>query len=137
MQLVCIRQRDDIPGVEVPDLESSRIVRRRAIRVALQRGFDALGVRPSCIVHKVVVLHWLHACVAPGDLVPIAKIGFALRLASCFMVPGEGRHHDFEIPQAEESIHKKEDSPNDGLGEQVRDPDSTRKVQHDHPVEHE
>jgi hypothetical protein len=92
MQLVCIRQRDDIPGVEVPDLESSRI----AIRVALQRGFDALGVRPSCIVHKVVVLHWLHACVAPGDLVPIAKIGFALRLASCFMVPGEGRHHDFD-----------------------------------------
>ena len=102
MQLVCIRQRDDIPGVEVPDLESSRIV-LRAIRVALQRGFDALGVRPSCIVHKVVVLHWLHACVAPGDLVPIAKIGFALRLASCFMVPGEGRHHDFEIPQSEES----------------------------------
>jgi hypothetical protein len=118
MQLVCIRQRDDIPGVEVPDLESSRIV-LRAIRVALQRGFDALGVRPSCIVHKVVVLHWLHACVAPGDLVPIAKIGLALRLASCFMVPGEGRHHDFEIPQAEESIHKEEDSPNDDLGELV------------------
>jgi hypothetical protein len=103
MQLVCIRQRDDIPGVEVPDLESSRIV-RRAIRVALQRGFDALGVRPSCIVHKVVVLHWLHACVAPGALVPIAKIGFALRLASCFMVPGEGRHHDFdEFRNPEES----------------------------------
>jgi hypothetical protein len=121
MQLVCIRQRDDIPGVEVPDLESSRI---NAIRVALQRGFDALGVRPSCIVHKVVVLHWLHACVAPGDLVTIAKIGFALRLASCFMVPGEGRHHDFEIPEAEESIHKKEVSPNDGLGELVHGPRS-------------
>jgi hypothetical protein len=35
------------------------------------------------------------------------------------MVPGEGRHHDFEIPQAEESILKEEDSPNDDLGELV------------------
>ena len=41
MQLACIRQRDNIPGVEVPNLESSRVV-RRVIEVAeVVRGREA------------------------------------------------------------------------------------------------